>query len=455
MPKELTFNIKQNSNIAALVKELKDLKAAVDDVNKSGAGAGTGGTRTPRSPRVIKDPTEKMLADAQKANLRTQVAALRIPGVYGRGGAEEYSGYRPTMGKPKGGTGALGFGLIAGAAAAGVMILVNVLKSMIKESQIISKFLGTFGKLMGTLIDLVLLPFLPILVYALIGLTTAVLAFGTWWNETITPILKQLGLGGQTPEEKKKAYEDYSKTPFGMLQIGIDKFLSSIPKLIDTYIVQPIKNGIAGWSKAITDFLAIDWGAWASNVWKGFTDWVAGVGKQWDILKAAWDTFWAGVTWDALAKWWSDVTQGFTDWMDGVGKQWDILTGMVADFFKPLTDIITTLTDLVNSFSWDPLIQRWKGVINGIIVLLNGFIKSINLPLSILPGNFKIPELPFLDTGGKIEKTGVAVVHKGETVTPAGQTGGTIMLNFYGYQDDKFVQKVKDVLRKEGSRYMQ
>jgi hypothetical protein len=75
--------------------------------------------------------------------------------------------------------------------------------------------------------------------------------------------------------------------------------------------------------------------------------------------------------------------------------------------------------------------------------------------LSILPGNFKIPELPFLDTGGRIEKTGVAVVHKGETVTPAGQTGGTVTLNFYGYQDDKFVQKVKDVLRKEGSRYMQ
>lgn len=449
MPKELTFNIKQNSNIAALVKELKDLKAAVDDVNKSGVGAGTGGTRTPRSPRAIKDPTEKMLADAQKANLRTQAAALRIPGVYGKGGAEEYSGYRPTMGKPKGGTGALGFGLVAGAAAAGVMNLVNVLKSMIKESQIISKFLGAFGKLMGTLIDLVLLPFLPILIYALIGLTTAVLAFGTWWNETITPILKQLGLGGQTPEEKKKAYEDYSKTPFGMLQIAIDKFLSGIPGMIDTYIIQPIKNGIAGWSKAITDFLAIDWSKWASDVWKGFTDWVAGVGKQWDILKAAWDTLWAGVTWDALAKWWADVTKGFTDWMDGVGKQWDILKAMVTDFFKPVTDFIAT-------FSWDPLINGFKVMLNTIITLINFGIKSMNVPLGVLTLNqVQIPELPYLDTGGKIEKTGVAVVHKGETVTPAGQTGGTIMLNFYGYQDDKFVQKVKDVLRKEGSRYMQ
>jgi hypothetical protein len=449
MPKELTFNIKQNSNIAVLVKELKDLKAAVDDVNKSGAGAGTGGTRTPRS-RPTLDPSEKMLADAQKAaDAVRKRQDKEVRDAFRAENTRRRAAARKSSGRGTGFMGSLGMGAMAGAAAAGVMILVNVLKSMIKESQIISKFLGAFGKLMGTLIDLVLLPFLPILVYALIGLTTAVLAFGTWWNETITPILKQLGLGGQTPEEKKKAYEDYSKTPFGMLQIAIDKFLSGIPGMIDTYIIQPIKNGIAGWSKAITDFLAIDWSKWASDVWKGFTDWVAGVGKQWDILKAAWDTLWAGVTWDALAKWWADVTKGFTDWMDGVGKQWDILKAMVTDFFKPVTDFIAT-------FSWDPLINGFKVMLNTIITLINFGIKSMNVPLGVLTLNqVQIPELPYLDTGGKIEKTGVAVVHKGETVTPAGQTGGTIMLNFYGYQDDKFVQKVKDVLRKEGSRYMQ
>lgn len=91
---------------------------------------------------------------------------------------------------------------------------------------------------------------------------------------------------------------------------------------------------------------------------------------------------------------------------------------------------------------WDAIGGALKSGINAIIALVERGLNAILQPLQTVTGLVgKIPGLgglkqavpeiriPRLDTGGTIEKTGLAVVHKGETVTPPGLGGGAI-INF-------------------------
>jgi len=94
---------------------------------------------------------------------------------------------------------------------------------------------------------------------------------------------------------------------------------------------------------------------------------------------------------------------------------------------------------------WDGIVTSFKGAINWLISLWNRIDFGINIKVpDWVPGiggkGFTIPDIlpdmPYLDVGGKILETGVAVVHKGETVVPKGQAMATaapdIHLHVYG-----------------------
>ena len=92
-----------------------------------------------------------------------------------------------------------------------------------------------------------------------------------------------------------------------------------------------------------------------------------------------------------------------------------------------------------------------KAIHNLIAMVNNAIVKS---PLGWASGLAPM-EIQSFASGGTVSGSGaqLAIVHGGETITPAGQSGSNITLNFYGYQDDKFIQKVKDVLRSQGTVY--
>lgn len=79
------------------------------------------------------------------------------------------------------------------------LILADALKEMVKNSKILSTFLGTISNLLGLLLDLVLLPFVPILTGAIIALYQGIMIFGNAWNATIKPFISG------SSEDKKKA----------------------------------------------------------------------------------------------------------------------------------------------------------------------------------------------------------------------------------------------------------
>jgi hypothetical protein len=79
---------------------------------------------------------------------------------------------------------------------------------------------------------------------------------------------------------------------------------------------------------------------------------------------------------------------------------------------------------------WDALVSSFKGSINMIIGLWNRVDFGLNIRVpDWVPGvggrGFTIPDLfpdlPYLDVGGDIKRTGLAVVHEGERVVPAAQ----------------------------------
>ena len=477
MPKELTFNINANSNLSALIKELKDLKAAVDDVNKSSGGGGGGSPGSPRSPRHQPPPdglglSDKMLRDAEKAararDKLVQDAARAaekqqrkiIDDANKRDARERAKSDK--AGEKQDKSGGLSFYGMTGA-----LLVASAIKNMIKESQIVSKFLGTVSKLLGTLVDLVLLPFLPILIWVIMGLTSAIML--------LLPLLKPANAiinpspSSTDPIESGAAKGIKLATPegwpidiptlvgaiFGAIVGAIlggewgavigaaigallvraaytlgSGFMEALGKLDPAAMISKLAGIIAGASFG-SIVGAILGGILGSLLGPAGTVAGAALGA---VLGGIVGAVFTSVIWDAMYNLGDKFYHLLAGWWENIGLWIEYIKG------------------LISGLSWDSVIAGFKVMLNAMIMLLNAPIKAINIPLGFLTGQ-QIPELPYLDSGGTIEKTGVAVVHKGETVVPAGQGTGSLTLNFYGYQDDKFIAKVKDVLRSEGTRY--
>jgi len=79
---------------------------------------------------------------------------------------------------------------------------------------------------------------------------------------------------------------------------------------------------------------------------------------------------------------------------------------------------------------WNTLVGIARPVLNGIIGLVNGVISAINLLIkgyNLIPFHSDIamiPKVPSLDTGGLVSRTGLAVVHRGETFSGVGRGRG-------------------------------
>ena len=92
-----------------------------------------------------------------------------LGGMPGGGGGMFDQIIKAITGGGKGG-GMMGAGVAGGMAAVGIMALVDILKDAVSNSKILTTVLGTIGQALGLLIDVILLPFLPILITGIIWL---------------------------------------------------------------------------------------------------------------------------------------------------------------------------------------------------------------------------------------------------------------------------------------------
>lgn len=112
--------------------------------------------------------------------------------------------------------------------------------------------------------------------------------------------------------------------------------------------------------------------------------------------------------------------------------------------------------------AWPAIRGAINLIIGGVNVLLNALTKPFEL-LGRLPGAPKIfsqvggIQIPKLDVGGTVLETGVAVVHRGEVVSPANKSGGgfggggvNVYVSGSVVSERDLVRAVRDGLAREG-----
>lgn len=123
--------------------------------------------------------------------------------------------------------------------------------------------------------------------------------------------------------------------------------------------------------------------------------------------------------WGDITKWISGVWTESINWIGGVfsgfGTKVHDVVGAIGNAFSGLGTFVHGV--------WDGIVGGIRDAINWIIGAIDTFIgalDSIKINLGPIHVGLNIPQIPKLDTGGFIESTGLAVVHKGETVVPPG-----------------------------------
>ena len=305
--------------------------------------------------------------------------------------------YKPTyeieeMMKKGGGAGGglAGAGMVAGATGAVVLELLNVLKDTLKQSKIISTIEDQVGKALGLLLDLVLLPFLPLLALGIRDLYLAVIDLGKVWNEWVKKNSLPASLG--------------------------DPNKSALTKTID--FVSWVNDLAKAWFNMMTGLIA------------GTALAVGEIGA--DILKFLWDigTEIGTIMFDAVTK--AGATFGawisklVSDFETNIGAAWNKLTKLITDWFNS-----------VLSLKWltDPL-SALKDVIIGFFTAIYNFLRSIPIVGNLLPA-----------LSGSSGSGGTT------STTPSANSGGSNTFNFFGITSDQLPDQIRNILRQDGSRY--
>lgn len=174
-------------------------------------------------------------------------------------------------------------------------------------------------------------------------------------------------------------------------------------------------------------------GLW-NHIWsflKMIGSWFAGPFKNffvnaWNGLIAAlraFNTFWINV-WNGAIH----LLRSFNTKVVGV---WNAIIG----FFKGLPGRIGGAVKGI----WNGLVSSFRNAINNLIRMWNNFSLTLGggsvLGFSIPSITLDTPNIPYLDVGGRVLETGIAVVHRGEHVIPSGAAmagGNNYTINIHG-----------------------
>ena len=174
---------------------------------------------------------ERIARDRLKySKMGSYLRNVGVSGVYGPGGAEKDSGYVPSGLPPKKKKKDKDKSFSGLVAAGGILLLVAAIHKATAQSKIVGVIESSIGKALGLLVDLILLPFLPLITWGIIGLFNAILE----WNKT------------------------YQADPIGTLVKSID-LLSSlflpvlVGKVLGGIIIDWFKENTPGFFAAMSD----------------------------------------------------------------------------------------------------------------------------------------------------------------------------------------------------------
>jgi len=287
-------------------------------------------------------------------------------------------------------------GMAGGLAAGGVVALTDVLKDVFSHSKILTTVLGTISQALGLLIDVILLPFLPILITGIIWLYQGIMLFYKLWSSIWSSKVVQ-DLATSTSDLAKTMAKGIS----GFLQIGFVETSGSIIMSVLEWLMKLVSsNGIIGLSFALIFGLP---GA--------ILNWIYDVATGKNTGTIALIVTVAGAALSFLQWLWNTITSGGAN----------LVINLTSGASSAVSNAVST------AGSW-----------------LSG-------------AESMISNLLHFDNGGVVPGSGaqLAVVHGGETVSKAGQSTGNITINANNYVGSKteLMKVVTDALRQNQYRY--
>lgn len=282
-------------------------------------------------------------------------------------------------------------GLAAGGAAGGILVLSDAIKALTKQSKVLTTVQDTVGKALGLLVDLVLLPFLPLLVFGLLYLYTAIMWVGKIWNDWIAKSSVVEAAGNVFNPGDKTALErtidfvslmnDLAKAWFdGMTRIilGVGVFFAELVIGVAKFIIELIANI----------------GQALGEGWLKFQEWI--VQKVKDLVVA-------------LSEAWAKFA-----------------TGLDANLITPIKNALNVIRDKI-------------------VDMINFVINKIN---DFLPSGMKISTIPTAQSEFEAKWNAARAAENGG----ANRTGADRTFNFYGLTMPELENKVREINREDGAR---
>lgn len=332
---------------------------------------------------------------------------------------------------------------MAAPVVAAIDALEATLEQAVQQSKIVQTIDREISRALGLLVDLILLPFLPLLVGAILQLYSGIIGFGKWWND-VTSVLKTEGL-------------------LGLIRVTLE----AGAKIIDGWIENLLKllfgsdsekaAAIDGFIRATLDFTKLVFGAtylpqlleylYGGSAAKAISDIFATVSvaikyAMWIVEKIVRFIFDDDVsTARSLYKFAIDLIKGAGGFLWSVVE---FIFSSVDTALKKAIDLKLNLEKGGSSTAWDvagALLSATGPTGSAMTRLFGSAIKMMGFAEGgVVPGPIGSPQ--------------IAVVHGGETITPPGKQQGGNTFNFYGLQADELPEKVRRILRQEGSGYV-
>lgn len=348
---------------------------------------------------------------------------------------------------------------------------INGLTAATETANVLEKTVGGLmdgiAKSLASIVNLFIQPLAPLMTWLMAQIVFGLMGFKAWWDnlpkwfdENVFKPIRQW-------------IDKYIVQPFW-------EFFNKVQTWINEHIVKPFWEFFENVSSWINQYIVQPFWYWFNNI----SSWV-----DEKLVKPFWKFFSdIGTLFeDNISKPFLKAIKDIDNWItEHIRKPFDKMFGDINTWINvhirnPFNYALAEVSGWIERYITYP----FNNFVNNIGSLFNNVINQISNWLNNLPGVSQVRAvsnyfsgyseptrswemggtpynewleggLPYIGTwakGGKIPGRGakLATVHGGEEITPAG--GSKITLNFYGYQDDKFIQKVKDVMRSQGTAY--
>ena len=262
--------------------------------------------------------------------------------------------------------------------------------SLLKQSQVFTGFVGTIFQLMGALVDVILAPFLPILIPG-IRLIASLIPYVSKYAQAVYDFLdrvifqwfRSFPLSDRVKEGAKKAL---SAILVGVVFMKFTGLWNTFKSLVSTFIGKPLWAAAKTAAGVVGDIFRLFGASVLDDIAKGAGKaltgaWDATGGKIVTGVKAAWDGIVRAAWTDGIKPIITGIKTRFSTILDDlIRRLWT--NGLKASFVTPLLTRLTGVADFISA----PFSKLWSTITGNVATSGDGIIARGLTALKNIPG---------------------------------------------------------------------